>query len=128
MKSSSLDSHAPDLILRARQNYTQRMLQLYLSSKSVRVSQSTISRWLCKSGVYHLLPLPPDEEYYFYQKRAQTFLQRRCYRRSLAKWGDHIWYMRSRGASLPQIQDDLRRRGVVASTKAIHRELKKGAE
>lgn len=128
MKASLLDPHAADLRSRARQGYTQRMLQLYLRSKSLRVSQSTISRWLCKHGVNRLPPLPQNEEFAVYQYQTQICLQAYRYRRALSRWSDHIWHMRSRGASLPEIQEYLRRHGVVTSTKSIYRELKMGTE
>lgn len=129
MNKSLLDPYSAELLLRARQGYTQRMLQLYLQrSKSLRVSQPAISRWLSKNDVYLLPNLAPDEAFVHYQSLAQLCLVSHRYRRVLARWSGHISYMRSRGASLPEIQEDLRRRGVVVSTKSIHRELKLRAE
>lgn len=129
MSKSQLDPHRSDLLSRARQNYSQRMLQLYLrNSKSVRVNQSTISRWLRKNGVINMSPIPPDAEFLLYQSMAKLCLQERLYRRTLSRWTGYIVHMRGRGASLPEIQQYLLNRGVATSTKSIYRELNMGAE
>lgn len=124
MSKSQLDPHHADLLSRARQKYSLRMLQLYLrNNKSLRVSRATISRWLSKNRVTHMPHLPPDDEYHRYQTEARAFLQERRYTRVLSAWGNHIVYMREHGASLPEIQQYLRRQGVITSTKTIYREL-----
>lgn len=128
MHKSVLDPHAPDLLLRARQGYSQRMLQLYLQhEKRLRISQPSLSRWLAAHSVtadttHHDL----DDEFRRYQSLAQLGLTRRAYRRELARWRGHIEHLRNRGCSLGQILTDLRNRGVSTSIRSISRELKNG--
>lgn len=122
MLKSVLDPYSAELLLRARQGYTQRMLRLYLlEEKRLRVSQPSISRWLGSHKI--TLNLTPDEEFRRYEQLASLGLTQRKYRRGLARWSGHIEHMRSRGHSLGEIQTDLKRRGVFTSIRSIRREL-----
>ena len=127
MTKSVLDAHAEELLLRARQGYTQRMLQLYLlHEKRLKISQPTISRWLAT----HTLTASPsphlDDDFRRYQSLASLCLNRRAYRRELARWRGHIEHLRKRGYSLGEILIDLKSRGVSTSIRSIRRELKNG--
>lgn len=122
MTKSLLDPHAADLLLRARQGYTQRMLLLYLQhEKSIRLSQPSLSRWL--SGHRPRTDLPPDDEYQLWKAKAALPIPICRYCRALAKWDGHIKHLRNQGASLGNIQDSLRQRGVTTSIRSIRRAL-----
>lgn len=127
MTKSVLDPHAADLLMRARQGYTQRMLQLYLhQEKRLKISQPSLSRWLATQAL-ETGPAPDlDDDFRRYQSLASLRLNRRAYRRELARWRGHIEHLRSRGCSLGQILTDLRNRGVSTSIRSIRRELKNG--
>lgn len=127
MTKSVLDAHAEELLLRARQGYTQRMLQLYLQhEKRLSISQPSLSRWLATHAL-KADPLPhPDDDFRRYQSLASLCLNRRAYRRELARWRGHIEHLRRQGCSLGQILTDLRKRGVSTSIRSIRRELKNG--
>lgn len=121
---SIIDPHAADLLFRVRQGYTQRMLLLYLRhEKSVRLSQPTLSRWLSQHSARQLPPHPKNAEFERYQALARQGKPARTYRRNLAKWRGHILHMRQLNASITQILDDLKQRGVHTSVRSIRREL-----
>lgn len=127
MPKSVLDPHESDLLLRARKGYSQRMLQLYLQhEKRLRISQPSLSRWLAAHTVTADTAHDLDDEFRHYQSLAQLGLNRRAYRRELARWRGHIEHLRNRGCSLGQILTDLRKRGVSTSIRSISRELKNG--
>lgn len=127
MPKSILDPHAPDLLLRARQGYSQRMLQLYLQNeKRLRISQPSLSRWLGAHTVAAETSHDLDDEFHHYQSLAQLGLTRRTYRRQLARWQGHIEHLRNGGHSLGDILTDLKSRGVITSIRSIRRELKNG--
>lgn len=122
MNKSVLDPHATELLLRARQGYTQRMLCLYLQhEKLLRISQPSLSRWLAAQSFK--VDRPADEELHRYQQLAALVLTPRRYRRTLSKWRGHIEHLRKRGNSLSEIQADLKKHGVSASIRTIRREL-----
>lgn len=119
---SALDPHASDLLLRARQGYTQRMLCLYLQhEKRLQITQPTLSRWLAFHDI--TLDLNPDDAFRHYQEEAAHGLTQRRYRRTLAQWRGHIEHLRNRGCSLSEIQADLKTRGITSSIRSIRREL-----
>lgn len=127
MPKSILDPHAPDLLLRARQGYSQRMLQLYLQNeKRLRISQPSLSRWLAAHTVTADTSHDLDDDFRRYQSLASLRLNRRAYRRELASWRGHIEHLRRQGCSLGQILTDLRKRGVSTSIRSIRRELENG--
>lgn len=127
MHKSVLDPHAPDLLLRARQGYSQRMLQLYLQhEKRLKISQPSLSRWLAAHPITADTTHDLDDEYRRYQSLAQLGLTRRAYRRQLARWRGHIEHLRNGGHSLGEILTDLKSRGVSTSIRSISRELKNG--
>lgn len=127
MAKSVLDPHAPDLLLRARQGYSQRMLQLYLQhEKRLKISQPSLSRWLAAHSVTADPQPQLDDDFLRYQSLAQLGLTRRAYRRELARWRGHIEHLRNRGCSLGQILTDLKSRGISTSIRSISRELKNG--
>lgn len=126
MPKSVLDPHAEELLLRAKQGYTQRMLQLYLQhEKRLRISQPSLSRWLATHAL-KADPPHPDDDFRRYQSLAALLIQRRAYRRELARWTGHIEHLRNRGHSLGEILTDLKSRGVSTSIRSIRRELKNG--
>lgn len=125
MLKSALDPYTKDLLLRARQGYTQRMLLLYLQhEKQVRISQPTLSRWL--STRQATVDRLPDDAFLDYQEQAKLGLPQRRYRRALSRWRGHIEHLRRQGHSLGEILADLRSRGVSTSIRSIRRELKNG--
>lgn len=127
MPKSVLDPHAEELLLRAKQGYTQRMLQLYLQhEKRLRISQPTLSRWLATHELSANSTPHLDDDFRRYQSLASLCLNRRTYRRELASWRGHIEHLRRQGCSLSQILTDLRKRGVSTSIRSIRRELKNG--
>jgi hypothetical protein len=127
MPKSVLDSHAELLLLRARQGYTQRMLQLYLQhEKRLKISQPSLSRWLAAHERKADAKPRLDDDFLRYQSLASMCLNRRSYRRKLARWRGHIEHLRNGGCSLGQILIDLRTRGVSTSIRSISRELKNG--
>lgn len=121
MNKSVLDPHAAELLLRARQGYTQRMLCLYLQEQSLQVDRSSLSRWLAAHSF--TVDLPADEELHRYQQLAALGLTPRRYRRTLSRWRGHIEHLRKRGNSLSEIQAELKKHGVSASIRTIRREL-----
>ena len=124
MAISILDPHVADLLRRVQQGYTQRMLLLYLRhQKYVRLSQPSLSRWLSQHCARPLPPIPPDAEFEHYQTLCRMGKPTRTYRRSLTKWRGHIQHMREQKASLYEILDELKRRGVHTSIRSIRREL-----
>lgn len=127
MPKSVLDPHELDLLLRARQGYTQRMLQLYLQhEKRLRISQPSLSRWLAAHTVTADPQPQLDDDFRRFQSLAQLGLTRRTYRSQLARWRGHIKHLRNGGHSLGQILTDLRNRGVSTSIRSIRRVLKNG--
>lgn len=124
MPTSKLDLYAAKLTQRSRQGYTLRMLQLYLhAEKNCRISQASISRWLSKLGAPQLPPLEPDAEYHRYQALAKLEVSPRPYRRRLTRWLGHIRHLRNHGATLPDIQAELKLRGVDVSIRSLQRAL-----
>nr|WP_031306797.1 hypothetical protein [Pseudomonas chengduensis] len=122
MTKSALDPHAEELLLRARQGYTQLMLRLYLQhEKSLQITQASLSRWLAAQSF--TVDLPANEELHRYQQLAALGLTPRRYRRTLSRWRGHIEHLRKHGNSLSEIQADLKKHGVSASIRTIRREL-----
>ncbi|MGA4447129.1 hypothetical protein ACPA0O_07625 [Ectopseudomonas chengduensis] len=122
MTKSVLDPHAEELLLRARQGYTQLMLRLYLQhEKSLQITQASLSRWLAAQSF--TVDLPANEELHRYQQLAALGLTPRRYRRTLSRWRGHIEHLRKHGNSLSEIQADLKKHGVSASIRTIRREL-----
>lgn len=127
MPKSLLDPHSCELLLRARQGYSQRMLLLYLKNeKRLKISQPSLSRWLAAHSVTADTAHDLDDEFRRYQSLAQLGLTRRAYRRQLARWRGHIEHLRNGGHSLGEILTDLKSRGVSTSIRSIRRELKNG--
>lgn len=125
MKPSLLDLYAPAILMRARQGYTRRMLQIFLL-ETHRVSRSApaISRWLDRhADELTGPPLPTDSEFETFRQLASLCRPRSQYRRRLAEWSTHIEHMRAAGASVSAIRLDLKKRGVDASPRSIRREL-----
>lgn len=124
MATYLLSPHAEALLLRARQGYTQRMLQLYLLHETgVSVSQPTLSRWLRSSSARTFTPLPQDREYMHYLSLSRMSHPPRRYRRSLYRWRGLIQHLRQHGHSLQGILIALEAQGVRSSIRSIRREL-----
>ncbi|MDH4555598.1 hypothetical protein E8F11_10480 [Pseudomonas sp. BN417] len=124
MANSILDPHAPEILRRVRQGYTQHMLMLYLQDqKTLSISQPSLSRWLKGHDTRRLLDVEPDAEFDHYQALDRLRKPARAYRRKLAEWRGLIHHLRERNASLGEILDDLKRRGVHTSIRTIRREL-----
>lgn len=124
MPTSKLDPYAADLMQRSRQGYTLRMLQLHLhAEKNCHISQASISRWLSRLGASQQSQLEPDAEYHRYQALAKLGSFPRPYRRRLTRWLGHIRHLRNHGATLPDIQAELKRRGVEISIRSLQRAL-----
>ncbi|MCY1302514.1 hypothetical protein D9M70_521740 [compost metagenome] len=124
MTNSILDPHASDILRRVQQGYTQHMLMLYLKDQqSLAISQPSLSRWLRGHDTRHQPAVEPDAEFDHYQALERLRKPARAYRRKLAEWRGLIHHLRERNASLGEILDDLKRRGVHTSIRSIRREL-----
>lgn len=104
---SALDKHAPELLRRKQQGYTQKMLLLWLKERyQLRISQPALSRWLST----HLIVnerLPTDAEYLHFQHESKLTRTQQRYSRCLSKYHGHIEHLRAQGLTLEQIQSRL---------------------
>ena len=104
---SALDEHAPELLRRKQQGYTQKMLLLWLKEHyQLRMSQSALSRWL-STNLVASKRLSTDAEYLHFKHQSTLTYTHRSYSRRLSKYDGHIKHLRADGLTLEQIQGSL---------------------